>query len=762
MDTIGAEVGQKMRSAIKAKLLELSCYVDDELPDYIMVMVANKRTKSQMNEDLHLFLSDKTDTFVEWLHIVLKKLKEVTVTNPEVYKRVAKRKSDHLDTIVKKEKKNKKAPNIALKSEDKPEKNKEDVNKIADNRKITIIHGSENMQDNFDIPLLSEVNASNTESLKDIEQRIRNVKSRLGLLVDSDIEIELDEKDPIEDISLRKLKELRNSEVKEESKRETLENSNAEAQSSSIESNPSTRNNMENTDFSPNIDEKKSKHKPITFDGDSPPPKKLSVLERLGKKPTEISKSDFKRMRITLEPKQIEDGYRQHSREKSREKRDTTREKRDRSGEARDRRRSFDRRGDRRRQEQKAGSREKRRDRESMKKDHGTEIENNSNRNILSRLGVMSKVSVPQKDPEPEHENELKTREVRSVVQVKPRVISNVTQPNKNLLLKAVAEAHRSVALSMKSGSSKSKSLLTKTPKLKNEEIVMYNTRKLPHSEKTKLRNLILSQFARENAHNSDEEDVNEEKAEVYIPKPIRHSRGDVPKYVPSSQRSSTAESRGEDEEDILTEKIKQKFADRLEGISNPTSRSNKASSEEQTIKPSIKSRLDGKRSPSPIIFDKGRKITISKAVTKIDVPDKLPVVHPPLSIKNKERCKYWPSCRQGDKCEFVHPTSNCEVFPNCKFGESCLYIHPPCKFGSSCTKRDCIYSHVTAVKTAPRSTGALQQCKYFPTCTNLNCQFYHPKMCKFGKYCKNQSDCPFSHLTLGKSAGLSWRSNYT
>lgn len=50
-----------------------------------MVMVANKRSKSQMNEDLKLFLSSKTETFVDWLHIVLKKLKEVTVTNPGGY-----------------------------------------------------------------------------------------------------------------------------------------------------------------------------------------------------------------------------------------------------------------------------------------------------------------------------------------------------------------------------------------------------------------------------------------------------------------------------------------------------------------------------------------------------------------------------------------------------------------------------------------------------------------------------------------------------
>lgn len=62
--------------------MELDCYVDDELPDYIMVMVANKRTKSQMYQDLRLFLTSTTETFVDWLHIVLKKLKEVHVTNP--------------------------------------------------------------------------------------------------------------------------------------------------------------------------------------------------------------------------------------------------------------------------------------------------------------------------------------------------------------------------------------------------------------------------------------------------------------------------------------------------------------------------------------------------------------------------------------------------------------------------------------------------------------------------------------------------------
>lgn len=68
---------------MKAKLIELGSgtagYIDDELPDYVMIMVANKRSKEQMTEDLSLFLGKNTDIFVSWLHQVLEKLQEVTL-----------------------------------------------------------------------------------------------------------------------------------------------------------------------------------------------------------------------------------------------------------------------------------------------------------------------------------------------------------------------------------------------------------------------------------------------------------------------------------------------------------------------------------------------------------------------------------------------------------------------------------------------------------------------------------------------------------
>jgi hypothetical protein len=40
---------------------------DDELPDYIMVMIANKRSQIQMIEDLNLFLGENSKLFCDWL-----------------------------------------------------------------------------------------------------------------------------------------------------------------------------------------------------------------------------------------------------------------------------------------------------------------------------------------------------------------------------------------------------------------------------------------------------------------------------------------------------------------------------------------------------------------------------------------------------------------------------------------------------------------------------------------------------------------------
>uniref|UniRef100_A0A672GPP3 Zinc finger CCCH domain-containing protein 14 n=1 Tax=Salarias fasciatus TaxID=181472 RepID=A0A672GPP3_SALFA len=74
---IGTEISKKIRAAIKGKLQELGAYIDEDLPDYIMVMVANKKTSHQMTDDLSLFLGNNTIKFTTWLQGVLEKLRSV-------------------------------------------------------------------------------------------------------------------------------------------------------------------------------------------------------------------------------------------------------------------------------------------------------------------------------------------------------------------------------------------------------------------------------------------------------------------------------------------------------------------------------------------------------------------------------------------------------------------------------------------------------------------------------------------------------------
>ncbi|XP_057670821.1 zinc finger CCCH domain-containing protein 14 [Diorhabda carinulata] len=626
MDNVGAEVGQKMRSAIKAKLLELNCYVDDELPDYIMVMVANRRSKSQMNEDLNLFLNTKTSAFVEWLHIVLKKLKEVTVTNPEVYKKVAKRKSsEQIDVKVKKEKL-KRIENVKKESQNDPLKNSTSIDK--------------NNAGEFDIPLLTDINSSSENDLKEIEAKIRNVKSRLGIVVDGDVN---------EEILRIKIEEAKNNTIQLEERY----------------SSPNEREvvlNEEEQDEISYTPEKPHRHSPIRFEKEDfvkTPPRKPSILSRLGKRVAISSESEQKKKKTNFSDTTKEESNFERNSDKQRYKRDE------------DKKRSSERKFSRNRKELDV-------------RERGEKV------SVLSRLGVMSKIHVPEKRLEdPDIEDELKTREVRSMVQVKPRVLPPITiQPNKNLLLKAVAEANKSVT------EANSKVAL-KSSKIDDENVS--STRKLSHKEKVKLRNLILAQVSLEDS----DDGVDGDKYMEYVPKPIKKiDVQGLPEYVPSTRTSV-------DDRSVEAAPAK--------------------------IRKSAKERLERRKSPSPIIFDK-----ISTVVkTKSDVPET------PPCVKIQERCKYWPGCRQGDKCEFVHPVTVCESFPNCKNGDNCSKIHPNCKFGSGCTKRDCPYTHSVV---SVRAVTPPQICKYFPKCANVACPYFHPKFCKFGKYCKNKNDCAFSH----------------
>ena len=101
MELVCSEVGKKIRSAIRVRLLELGKTVDDELIDYIMVMAANKKEESQMARDLLPFLEEDTIKFTSWLQKVLKKLEQAMLVQIEARQLPARTDSMHgsRDTI---------------------------------------------------------------------------------------------------------------------------------------------------------------------------------------------------------------------------------------------------------------------------------------------------------------------------------------------------------------------------------------------------------------------------------------------------------------------------------------------------------------------------------------------------------------------------------------------------------------------------------------------------------------------------------------
>uniref|UniRef100_A0A673UZI3 Zinc finger CCCH domain-containing protein 14 n=1 Tax=Suricata suricatta TaxID=37032 RepID=A0A673UZI3_SURSU len=131
------------------------------------------------------------------------------------------------------------------------------------------------------------------------------------------------------------------------------------------------------------------------------------------------------------------------------------------------------------------------------------------------------------------------------------------------------------------------------------------------------------------------------------------------------------------------------------------------------------------------------------------------------------ERCKYWPACKNGDECAYHHPVSPCKAFPNCKFAEKCLFVHPNCKYDAKCTKPDCPFTHMSRripvlppkpAVTTPASPSSSQLCRYFPACKKMECPFYHPKHCRFNTQC-TRPDCTFYHpaITVPPRHALKW-----
>ncbi|XP_017046872.1 zinc finger CCCH domain-containing protein 14 [Drosophila ficusphila] len=468
---LGSEIGQKMRSAVKAKLLELGTggsagFIDDELPDYVMVMVANKRTKQQMNAELNLFLGDQTDLFVTWLHEVLQKLQEVTLPTSSASSK--RRKSRGQGEAVKPKEKDKKGSKKDKRQQRKsgdelsePQSSSADAMPVITS--ITAVFAEELLEKakkTMDIDL----NAKNEilhkkKNRKSIEDEEASVAKDLNLPgeISSTTSGTNRQKDLAELAEIQKKihaakKHLRQiGEIGDDSDEDDEDLLNLSAQEESVDQEPEEE--------PPQAEAPPRKAKsPIIFNRRERTPEK---------RPEDEPQVDSRREAVAAEEEEQHHHEPEHAAEKPKEDRSERRSVHDRLGLKAQQPPERSQRNQkelyvpahRRRNEPEGGKERSQRER-SRERRSSRDTSRDTNRNHRQRRSpspeapsskqrIGSRVIVAvNKPPEPSDDEDLADKPVNSVIKIKPRPqVSPRRQACKNLLLRAVADAQRSTIL---------------------------------------------------------------------------------------------------------------------------------------------------------------------------------------------------------------------------------------------------------------------------------------------------------------------------
>ncbi|KAK7791759.1 hypothetical protein R5R35_000152 [Gryllus longicercus] len=833
MDYIGAEVSHKIRSAIKAKLMELGAYVDEELPDYIMVMVANKRAKAQMDGDLQLFLGSNTSHFTSWLYQVLQKLQEVTVGNAD-------KKSSKISSVMKDSSSVKRKSTVVdsdshrkekrRKSSDTKKSKKVDLEIVKDSKKVSdsglkssaklsdtdkysrshnpkefvsssrsensesVVSSSADSKTNKKLLLKEKVekgvDSDNTkrnslksslsngsskseeknylsrlraEALRSRDERIGKLpgaSDELRSLVSSKEENEVkgggktgyaqplqrnkivlmhsDDEDDDEDFINIKADAEAEQLLKEELPREVLET------------------NVSTPETTPALTEPVESQKKIP-EGPAPPPPELPTIPL---KENLVPKRPFAK-EMPVAPNQQPDPVSTSlppvplnlpavpvsSRLVRKRIADSEAEAAD----------------------SKITKVNKRAPPSSLLSRvvmlHDRSRPENQERLSEGRSMKRSGDKEPEEEEEEYDPSNPAVGTVASIVRVKPRPkLPAALQANKNLILKAVAEAQKSVTSApIRSEPARPVGLWKRT----NAGFV----RKLENNIGVTLPNRHLQSYKQE-----EEEDDDVDEGQQYMANTEEmsddESGANILQYHEECAATEGADAVGSGRAVYppvgLASRMPREspqFLVTLDGLdpnmfgSRSTSLDEQATNKEDFDLENVESSVNvesntPKKAKTPIVYK------VESTVEDANDSSTLP--------KSLERCKYWPSCRLGAKCNFHHPVSPCKTFPKCPFGDKCLYIHPFCKFNSACTRRDCPFVHAaprTLISPVPRPTLLPKNtfapiCRYFPKCSNLSCKFLHPKACRYGKFCSKQ-DCNFIHQDLPSVDKLKWTSPF-
>ncbi|XP_029807626.1 zinc finger CCCH domain-containing protein 14 isoform X3 [Suricata suricatta] len=722
---IGTEISRKIRSAIKGKLQELGAYVDEELPDYIMVMVANKKSQDQMTEDLSLFLGNNTIRFTVWLHGVLDKLRSVT-TDPSSLKssdtnifdnNVSSNKSSFCRGD---ERRHEAAvPPLALPST-RPEKRDSRVSASSQEQKTTNVR--QTYDDGAATRLMSTVKPLREPAPS---EDVIDIKPEPDDLIDEDLnfvqENPLSQKKPTVTLTYG-------------SSRPSIE----------IYRPPASRN----ADSGAHLNRLQFQQQQNSIHTAKQPDLQNSRLYETGR---------------LCEPEvlnSLEETYSPFFRNSS-EKMSSEEE-------------NF-----RKRKLPVVSSVVK------VKKFNHDGEEEEEDDDGGSRTGsISSSVSVPAK-PErrpslPPSKQANKNLILKAISEAQESVTkttnySTVSQKQTLPVAPRTRTSQEDLLAEMVQGQTRTPRI---SPPIKEEETKGDNIEK---SQGTPQRQLlsrlqidpVMAETLQISQDYYDMESMVHADTRSFILKKPKLSEEIV---VAPNQESGMKTA---DTLRVLSGHLMQtrdlvqpdkpaspKFIVTLDGVPSPPGYMSDQEEDMcfEGMKPvnqtaAASKGLRGLLHPQQLQLMSRQLEDPNAEMSELSVAQK--------PEKLLERCKYWPACKNGDECAYHHPVSPCKAFPNCKFAEKCLFVHPNCKYDAKCTKPDCPFTHMSRripvlppkpAVTTPASPSSSQLCRYFPACKKMECPFYHPKHCRFNTQC-TRPDCTFYHpaITVPPRHALKW-----
>ncbi|NWU93317.1 ZC3HE protein, partial [Upupa epops] len=706
---IGTEISRKIRGAIKGKLQELGAYVDEELPDYIMVMVANKKSQEQMTEDLSLFLGNNTARFTVWLHGVLDKLRSVT-TEPNSVKSSESTifettlPSSKSSLCVSEERRREDiAPPLAV-SSTRTEKNDSRVSTSSQEQRNSAARQS--CEDGSASRLTSTV-----KPLRELSpsEAVIDIKPEPDDLIDEDLnfvqENPLSRKKPIVTVTYG-----------------------SSRPSAEIYRPPASRS----ADGSVHL------HR-LSHQGSLPGRRQMDTQSSRSLEGGQLGSADAFGS--------LADSHR-HTSKLSADKVGGEEE------------------ASRKRRLPVVSSVVK------VKKFCNDGEDEEDEEDYSLRAGsISSSVSVPAKPerrpslpPSKQANKNLILKAISEAQESVTKTTNYSTVPQKQTVPVAPRtrispeESHLEVIHVQNRLPALSSQLQVEEPKEQTVEGIQGAEQK---DLSSRLRtDPAMDDTLQVTPDYHDAESMVHADTRSFILKKPKLAEEMVPQNQQLGKKATdairTLSGRLIQARDQLAQPEKPsspKFIVTLDGVPSPPGYLSDQEEEDmcltEGLKPATQNMLKGLQAQQMQV--------VTRQLESCDVDmEELNVLQ--KQEKVLERCKYWPACKNGDECVYHHPTQPCKVFPNCRFADKCLFIHPNCKYDAKCAKPDCPYTHASrrsphlspkpAVLSTPSVSSSSLRCKFFPACKKMECPFYHPKHCRFNTQC-TRPDCTFYHPTV-------------